>query len=203
MSDNGSPAGSPPREEPNHNGVEEDANDETSGANEVGDNEQQGAAAEASEKASEVADDDLLSEIDEDQFEDYDPETAKIEDRPVDIDEDVARSLKVTRRKRGAEGPKKPKEGRREKKKRNRDAGEAEERDEEGRPRKSRRGDGASGGASPAPEEEEELTPEEKRRRALDRALDAAVKGPTRRRKRRGGEVRIAPRTVILHCARS
>lgn len=192
MSDNESPAGSPAREEPTHNGVEEEAN----GANEASDNEQQDTAAEGSEKAaSDVGDDDLLSEIDEDQFEDYDPETARIEDRPVDIDEDVARTLKVSRRKRGAEAPKKPKEGRREKKKRSREGGEVEEPDDAGRPRKSRRAEGGasragSGRASPAPEEDDDLTPEERRRRALDRALDAAVKGPTRRKKRRGDEVR-------------
>ena len=74
------------------------------------------------EAANSDHDSDRLSEVDENQFEDYDPETANIEDRPVDIDEDVARTLKATKRKRvEGEVPKKPREGRREKKRRNRD----------------------------------------------------------------------------------
>lgn len=188
MSDNESPAGSPVREEPAHN--------------DVSDNEPQDAAPDASEKANDIADDESqlseidedLAEIDENLIEDYDPETAKIEDRPVDIDEDVARTLKVSRRKRAGDQPKKPKEGRREKKKRDRE-GSVEEAEGEARPRKSRRNEGVSRAeprrrASPEPDEDEGLTPEERRRRALDRALDAAVKGPTRRRKKRGDEVR-------------
>lgn len=197
MSDIGSPGGSPAPEERTHNYTNE-ANDspEANQANDVSDNEPKDAAPEASDKASDAGDDDLLSEIDEDQFEDYDPETANIEDRPVEIDEDVARTLKVSRRRRAdAEKPKKPKEGRREKKKRDREA-EPEGVEDEGRARKSRRGEGSgshatSKRASPvAQEEDDDLTPEERRRRALDRALDAAVKGPTRRKKKRGDEVR-------------
>ncbi|CAI4214218.1 unnamed protein product [Parascedosporium putredinis] len=84
---------------------------------------------------------DQLSEIDEDQFEDYDPETANIEDRPVEIDEDIARTLKAARRQRtDAERPRKVKEGRREKKKRSRDGDtDADGQDDDARPRKSRR----------------------------------------------------------------
>lgn len=150
-----------------------------------------------SDKASvSAADDDKdldqLSEIDEDQFEDYDPETANIEDRPVEIDEDVARTLKAARRQRSdADKPRKAKEGRREKKKRSRD-GDADGQDEESRPRKSRRSEGSgsrtiSKRASPEQEngDESHLTPDERRRRALDRALEAAVKGPTRRKKKK------------------
>ena len=207
MSDVGSPAGSPARDEHTHNAANDSPNEanetndspeanEANDVNEASDNEPKYDAPDASDKASDAGDDDLLSEIDEDQFEDYDPETANIEDRPVEIDEDVARTLNGARRKRGdAEKPKKPKEGRREKKKRDRDA-EPEGVEDEGRPRKSRRGEGggsrvASKRASPVvQEEDDDLTPEERRRRALDRALDAAVKGPTRRKKKRGDEVR-------------
>lgn len=137
---------------------------------------------------------DQLSEIDEDQFEDYDPETANIEDRPVEIDEDVARTLKAARRQRtDAERPRKVKEGRRDKKKRSRDGDtDADGQDDDARPRKSRRSE--VGGSrpiskrtSPEPqlEDDSHLTPEERRRRALDRALDAAVKGPSKRKKKK------------------
>ncbi|SPO07304.1 related to Transcription factor IWS1 [Cephalotrichum gorgonifer] len=189
MSDIESPAGSPARDSANGDASERGA-----------DSPRPAAATpdpDASDKASDAAVEDDLSEIDDEQFEDYDPETAKIEDRPVEIDEDVARTLKVSRRKRtDADKVKKPKEGRREKKKRPRDgdAGGEDQGDEGARPRKNRRSEGPSRGASSraSPErdeaEDENLTPEERRRRALDRALDAAVKGPTKRRKKRGDE---------------
>jgi transcription factor SPN1 len=134
-------------------------------------------------------DSDILSEIDADQFEDYDPATANIEDRPVNIDEDVARTLKASKRRRAeGDGPKK-KEGKREKK-RNRDDDVTSEGGE--RARKARRSDGQPRAekASPVPERLEDLTPEERRRRALERALDAAAKGPVKRRKRRDEMVR-------------
>ncbi|KAM0244819.1 hypothetical protein ACHAP5_005942 [Fusarium lateritium] len=141
---------------------------------------------------------DALSEVDEDQFEDYDPETANIEDRPVDIDEDVARTLKATKRKR-AEGdaPKKPREGRRDKKRRDRDDDvEMNEADDGGK--KSRRARRAAGdgerrprpkATSPDPEKEEHLSPEEKRKRAIDRALDAAIKKPSGPKRRKKDEI--------------
>ncbi|KAK3898088.1 transcription factor iws-1 [Staphylotrichum tortipilum] len=132
---------------------------------------------------------DLLSEIDEDQFEDYDP---ALEERPVEIDENVAKTLKAAKRKRAdGDAAKKPKEGRRPKK-RTRGAedevGDAEE--GERRPRKTR----ATGGERrPARKEvvqeeqenEENLTPEERRRRAIQRAMDNALKNPTKRRRKK------------------
>jgi transcription factor SPN1 len=144
-------------------------------------------------------DSDALSEVDENQLEDYDPETANIEDRPVDIDEDVARTLKATKRKRAeGEASRKPREGRREKKRRDKDDDVAMDEDtgEETvrKPRKSRRA--AEGErrpkaatASPEPENEDNLTPEEKRKRAIDRALDAAIKKPSASRRRRKDEI--------------
>lgn len=61
-----------------------------------------------------------LSEVDEAEFADFDPTTVALNDRPtVDIDEEVARTLKAGKRKRpdkdGEGGHKKPKEGKREK----------------------------------------------------------------------------------------
>lgn len=145
-------------------------------------------------------DSDVLSEIDENQFDDYDPETANIEDRPVDIDEDIARTLKVSKRKRiEGQQPKKPREGRREKKRRDRDEDVGMEDGSDGggadKPARRRRAAGgeraprapAAKAASPEPINEDHLSPEEKRKLAIDRALDAAMKkpsgGPKRRRK--------------------
>lgn len=139
-------------------------------------------------------DSDALSEVDENLIEDYDPEAADIEDRPVDIDEDVARTLKATKRKRAdGEATKKPKEGRREKKRRDRDEdidmGGGDD-DSARKPRRARRGADSERRSkprapSPEPENEEHLTPEERRKRAIDRALDAAIKKPSARRKRK------------------
>lgn len=175
MSDNESPVGSPTKA-PVDDGQEEELQEELSAADSDRDS-------------------DALSEIDENQFEDYDPETANIEDRPVDIDEDVARTLKATKRKRAeGEAAKKPREGRREKKRRDRDddvAMEDEAEDSDKKPRRSRRaGDGERRArtkpAAPRVENEDALSPEEKRQRAIDQALDAAIKKPggTKRRKK-------------------
>lgn len=137
-----------------------------------------------------------LSEVDEAEFADFDPTTVALEDRPlVGIDEDVARTLKAGKRKR-ADGEKKPKEGKREKKKRRRD----EDEDPDGeqidgkrvRKPKSVRPDGerkdrdrARERRPPTPENEENLTAEERRKRALDRAMDAALKNPNKRRRKK------------------
>ncbi|KAG6063282.1 Transcription factor iws1 [Claviceps aff. humidiphila group G2b] len=142
---------------------------------------------------------DALSEIDENEFEDYDPETAKIEDRPVDIDEDIARTLKASKRKRTTgDAPKKPREGRREKKRRDDDEDVAmddgaEEADGNSKRRSRRPADGerrrATKSDAPAPEKEEDLSPEERRQRAIDRALDAAIKRPGKGKRRRKDEI--------------
>ncbi|KAK0390574.1 hypothetical protein NLU13_0078 [Sarocladium strictum] len=143
-------------------------------------------------------DSDLLSEIDENQFEDYDPETANIEDRPVDIDEDAVRTLKASKRKRvDGEVPRKPREGRREKKRRDRDDDTAmagADAETAAAPRRQRRtGDGERRArikpTTPEPENEEHLTPEERRKREIERQLDAAIQKPsTSRRKRKDEE---------------
>lgn len=142
-------------------------------------------------------DSDLLSEIDENQFEDYDPETANIEDRPVEIDEDIARTLKASKRKRaeGEKGAKKPRETRREKRRdREEDAalqdvssGEAEKKPRRKRAEAERRPRAKP--ASPQDDEanDENLTEEQRQNREIDRRLDAALKNrgaaPKRRRK--------------------
>ena len=137
-----------------------------------------------------------LSEVDEAEFADFDPTTVALEDRPqVSIDEDVARTLKASKKKRADNG-KKPKEGKRDKKKRRRDDDEdpgGEELDGKRiRKPKSIRPDGerkdrdrARERRPPTPENEENLTPEERRKRALDRAMDAALKNPNKRRRKK------------------
>lgn len=133
-------------------------------------------------------DSDLLSEIDEDQFEDYDP---TLEERPVEIDENVAMTLKAAKRKRAdGEASKKPKEGRRPKKRSRAtddEVGDAEV--SERRPRKARATGERRATTKEAPQEEQEneenLTPEERRRRALHRAMDNALKNPSKRRRKK------------------
>ncbi|KAK6580200.1 hypothetical protein PZA11_007222 [Diplocarpon coronariae] len=139
-----------------------------------------------------------LSEVDEAEFLEFDPKSVALDDRPlVGIDEDVARTLKAGKRKRvdkDGDG-KKPKEAKRDKKKRARREDDEDpdgqvidgkrnkktksiraERDKGEKPREKR----------PAtPENEENLTPEERRRRALDKAMDAALKNPNKRRRKK------------------
>lgn len=179
MSDSNSPVASPAKE-PVDDGQEKEFEDEVNAAD--------------SDR-----DEDALSEVDENLIEDYDPEAANIEDRPVDIDEDVARTLKATKRKR-AEGEvtKKPREGRRDKKRRDKDEDVAmDDLDADDGAKKPRRARRALGGERPNEAEagpsdqnnEEELSPEEKRKRAIDRALDAAIKKPTGARRKRKDEI--------------
>ena len=140
-------------------------------------------------------DSDLLSEIDEDQFDNFDSGPA-----PVTIDENVTNTLKAAKRKRvDGETSKKPKEGKRQKKRarsEDDDLGSGNGEPAPRRPRKARTaGEGRSRAAAEdsAPQQEEEneedLTPEERRRRALERAMDAAVKGNPNKRRRKKDEV--------------
>jgi len=174
MSEAGSPARSPA--EPTQELHEE-------GADEV---HQDGGAADAmSDNES-----DMLSEVDEDQFgDDYDPTN----EQPITIDDNIAATLKAAKRKRtDGETTKKPKEGRRPKK-RTRGADDADEGDDDGgarRPRKARTDGERRTARKEAPqqkeaENEEHLTPDERRRRAIDRAIDAELKNPVKRRRKK------------------
>ncbi|KAI1859288.1 uncharacterized protein JN550_012097 [Neoarthrinium moseri] len=179
MSDNESPAGSPPQT------LHEEEKDGEPQDQELGDYDVEAAA--DSDK-----DSDDLSDIDEDQFGDYDPAAARIEEKPVEIDEEVARTLKAGKRKGLA--TKKPKEGRREKKKRRRDDDD-DDNDNDGADgeilsgKRSRKTGGPSAGpskrASPDPIDESTLTPEERRRRAIERAAAGELKKQVKRRKRK------------------
>lgn len=139
-------------------------------------------------------DESLLSEVDEAQFADFDATAVQV---APDL-ETLSKHIKASKRKR-AEGdaPQKRKEGRREKPKRSRRRADSDdgfsggEELEGKRARKSKGMDGISKEKkrrAPAQEEvnEEFLTPEERRRRALDRAMDAALKRPSARRGRKG-----------------
>jgi transcription factor SPN1 len=144
-----------------------------------------------------------LSEVDEAEFADFDPTTVALEDRPlVDIDEDVARTLKGKKiQRKGVTDGKKPKEGKREKKKRHRD----EDEDPHGqhmegkRVRKSRsdgeqkiRDSGVPKDKRAALEEDDALlTPEERRRKLLDKQMDMALKNPNKRRRKKDEVVRM------------
>ncbi|KAI4211950.1 MAG: hypothetical protein LQ351_005290 [Letrouitia transgressa] len=151
--------------------------------------------------------DSVLSEIDEAQFEDFDPTNIPIEDRPaIAVDEDNVRLLGRHKRKRdGDDGGivrKKKKEGKREKPRKVRKKKDSDEDDFSGGQeiegkRKRKTKSFAEGGTSrrervrarrATPEiDDETLDPEERRRRALDRAMDAALKNPSRRRRRADG----------------
>ncbi|KAF4168334.1 hypothetical protein CNMCM6936_002790 [Aspergillus lentulus] len=125
----------------------------------------------------------ILSEVDEAQFEDFDPENVDIEDRPqLAIDEDNLKLIGRHKRKRTEEDGqqmKRKREGRREKRNRRRDMEEGADEGED----KSRRRDRKKRDATP--EDEELLDPATRRRRALDRAMDEALKKPTKRRFRK------------------
>lgn len=175
--------------------------------------------------------DSILSDVDEAQFEDFDPANVVIDDRPaIAVDEDNVRLLGRHKRKRDTEGgdgdgiTKKRKEGRREKPKKSRKKRSTDDEDDfsggqelEGK-RFRKRKSGAAGASGrkekirirkATPENEDALDPEESeflpgavtligglltfpppgRRRALDRAMDAALKNPAKRRRRTDGIV--------------
>jgi transcription factor SPN1 len=137
-------------------------------------------------------DESLLSEVDEAQFADFDPSAVQV---APDFDT-LNQKIKVSKRQRleGEEAPKKRKEGRREKVRKNK-RGHADSDDgfsggEQLEGKRSRRSKAAGEGERKrvvrAEIDEESLTPEERRRRALDRAMDAAVKRPTAKRVKKG-----------------
>jgi transcription factor SPN1 len=142
-------------------------------------------------------DESLLSEVDEAQFADFDPSAVQ-----VAPDYDSLKTIKASRRQRapGEEAPQRSKEGRREKVKKNKrrqadsdDGFSGGEEIDGKRSRKSKSGTNGERKARAPREEIDEstLTPEERRRRALDRAMDAAIKKTSTRRLKRGEIVSI------------
>ena len=144
--------------------------------------------------AADSDDESLLSEVDEAQFADFDPRAVE-----VAPDYDQLKSIKVSKRKR-VEGEEPASKKRREKE----------------RKRPSRRADsegissadvvaGKRSKKSKAPAEanqrveinEDDLPVEERRRRALDRAMDAALRRTQAKRIRRGEIVRLRKRCLL------
>lgn len=178
-----------------------------------------------------LSDSDILSDVDEAQFEDFDPANVAIDDRPaIAVDEDNVKLLGRHKRKRDGEGEveggkKKKKEGKRDKpkklrKKRDEDDNFSGGEELEGKRVRKKKAEGGEGvrkekvrPRKATPEDEEQLDPEERewpsirslvgtkgltrgfsmigRRRALDRAMDAALKNPNKRRRRADGVVRF------------
>jgi len=134
---------------------------------------------------SDALDDEQLDE----QFGDFDASNIAIEERA--IDEDTVKQIGVHKRKRaageGEEPKKKKKRADKPRRKKNKD-GEEEGGDVgEGRKSKRSKKEGRVRGATPEVDNEANLTPEERRKRALDRSMDAIVKSTSSRRRKKDG----------------
>lgn len=145
-------------------------------------------------------DESLLSEVDEAQFADFDPTAVQV---APDFDT-LNKAIKVTKRKRAdgeEEAPKKKKERTRERVRKNQRRQDSDEgfsggEEVDGKRQRRPKGDGERRPRAPRPEiNEEDLTPEERRRRALDRAMDAAVKKSSGKRIRKGDIVSLCPQS--------
>ncbi|KAH7411627.1 hypothetical protein DE146DRAFT_602635 [Phaeosphaeria sp. MPI-PUGE-AT-0046c] len=136
---------------------------------------------------SDALDDDQLDE----QFGEFDASNIAIEERPAQaIDEDTVKQIGVHKRKRtageGDEPKKKKKRADKPRRKKNKDGDDGEAVDDGLRKSKRSKKEGRVRVASPE-DNEENLTPEERRKRALDRQINALVKsGSSRRRKKDG-----------------
>ncbi|CAO2648456.1 Nn.00g077230.m01.CDS01 [Neocucurbitaria sp. VM-36] len=137
---------------------------------------------------SEALDDEQFDE----QFGDFDASNIAIEERPAQaIDEDNVKQIGVHKRKRaageGEEPKKKKKRADKPRRKKNKDGDEGGDIPEGDRRSKRSKKAGRVRGASPDEDADEHLTPEERRKRALNAQMDAIVKsGSSRRRKKDG-----------------
>ncbi|KAK2836078.1 Transcription factor iws1, partial [Arthroderma sp. PD_2] len=158
--------------------------------------------------AADISDDEsVLSDVDEAQFEGFDPANVAIDDRPaLAIDEENLKLVGRHKRRRTEEDgdgqtKKKKKEGRRDKKshRKKQDSEEFSGGEEmDGKRRRKRR----EGGGERAPRtskkpvepeiDEESLDPATRRRRALDRMMDEALKKPSKRRIRKADGIDLA-----------
>lgn len=139
-----------------------------------------------------------LSDVDEAAFADFDPNSVAIADRPTAvIDEEITRGLKASKRKR-TDGESKKKEAKRDrpkKKKRIEEDDDASGGDtlEGKRSRKPKRAatDSRTNEEKVRAQKQKEaiadenLTPEQRRARALDAVMDAALKNPNKRRRKK------------------
>ncbi|KAF2128983.1 hypothetical protein P153DRAFT_423399 [Dothidotthia symphoricarpi CBS 119687] len=133
---------------------------------------------------SEALDDDQFDE----QFGEFDASNIAIEERPQAIDEDTVKQIGVHKRKRtageGEEPKKKKKKADRPRRKKDKGGEEAEGDVDGGRRSKRSKKEGRVRAASP---EDENLTPEQRRKRALDAQINALVKGSSNRRRKKDG----------------
>ncbi|RMZ88249.1 hypothetical protein DV736_g4514, partial [Chaetothyriales sp. CBS 134916] len=156
--------------------------------------------------ANDSDDESLLSEVDEAQFADFDPSAVQ-----VAPDFESLKAIKAKRRERAPGEESKKNKGRtREKTKQNRHRRDSDDGFELGgdevegkRRRRLKPGEGGEGGerrrTAKAQIDEAELTPEERRKRALDRAMDAAVKkGSGIKRRAKGGDIPAAEKLKML-----
>jgi transcription factor SPN1 len=140
--------------------------------------------------ASDDDDESLLSEVDEAQFADFDPSAVQV---APDFDTLNAQG-KISKRQRaeGEEAPKKRKEARRERVKKNKRGREDSDEGFSGgeevagkRTRKPKTSTGERKKRAPVVENDENLTPEQRREKALNDAMDAALKKRTAPRSRK------------------
>lgn len=132
----------------------------------------------------------LLSDLDDHDFQDFDLENIDIEERPaIAVDQSNVNLIGVHKRKRDGpdDGSKKRREGRREKKTRRRPTATGEDEGDDGG-RSGRAGGSLSSSRRKTAEksskgrktrddiDDDSLTPEERRKRALDRKMDEALK---------------------------
>jgi transcription factor SPN1 len=201
MSEIGSDVGSPQpidfarRDDENHSTPEYQNGDEADNDPPAPQHHDPGEADDAHDGNLSDKDSDILSEIDEDQFD----HTFDTGPAPVTIDEDITKTLKAAKRKRAdGETTKKPKEGRRAKKRARSEDDDFGSGGSEMGPRRPRKARVAVEGRRTEPgrsqqqqeaENEADLTPEERRRRALNQAMDAAVRGNGARRGKKKDEV--------------
>lgn len=142
-----------------------------------------------------------LSEVNEDEFADFDVNAINIEE--ADIDRDALKEVKVRRKERkpGEEPRKKKKEGRKEKQQRSKTKRRRGEDDDEvsadgadaDAPRGRRRKDAADGGEKKQRKVREEtpedqLDAQERSRRQIERSIAEAIKRPTGRKRRQAGD---------------
>ncbi|KAI8943797.1 hypothetical protein NX059_001771 [Plenodomus lindquistii] len=138
---------------------------------------------------SEALDDDQFDE----QFGEFDASNIAIEERPAQaIDEDNVKQIGVHKRKRtgadGEEPKKKKKRADKPRRKKNKDGEDGEEGGADGdrRSKRSKKA-GRARGASPDEDADANLTPEERRKRALNAQIDSIVKGSSSRRRKKDG----------------
>ncbi|KAF2878310.1 hypothetical protein BDV95DRAFT_510204 [Massariosphaeria phaeospora] len=133
----------------------------------------------------------VLSELDDQQFEDFNDADIAIQERePQMIDETTLGVIGAHKRKRveGEEAATKKKKKKAEKPRRKKARDEEVDAGDAGGARKNRRSkkEGKVRATSPAADAEEHLTAEERRKRALDRSINQLVKGNSSRRRKKG-----------------